>query len=649
MEQVIFLHADEESEETLSQIQKSLAQRLVLVAPAQMDRLHLSLLLRLARRYTIAQTKHLCVVSEDRLAQMLATRMSFAVASTLDEYRGLAPGRSPSFSKRRRRSPTPSQTLDPDQPEEQSDLSAPLRAEAPRPSAPREPSAVLPEKPVANLKVMLVDGYLPNPAAFPDLEEEAEQAERQEHERLYYEIDDEEQPSQAQQDVEQHEERIIARILKTSHLRASPPVPSAPAPEPPADQTDNADPLGQDWQGSLRPMRTIDEMLRERGRGEIFDWFERQAAEATSAGSNSPTGSPPATRREITVTNLGTEVQTPAPPQTPASSSRRLAGQRAQASKPARPGNRRLPRPPGAGTWRRIGIISALALSLMMTGLGIALIPSAEVGYHEEITPYNDLLIFDAHPAGMPLQTEEQSLPLAGAELARFDGIVTAQASATGQRTAANVPNHLIAFPTQADVDQIANRLQTQLQQWGENALRAQADQGDILGPIIASEETLAFPSVGAGLPDGVSHFRVSVALHLRATLIRHQALLQATQQQLLRNVSRVRPGFAPVQGQTPKLSILSVSPAGPGKAQLELLVRVQADAMIGPALTPEQVRTAIAGKDVLEAQAYLEHWPGITHVSISVQPGWPNRLPVFSARIFISIVSTRSGTARMA
>ena len=105
MEQVIFLHTDEESEETLSQIQKSLAQRLVLVAPAQMDRLHLSLLLRLARRYTIAQAKQLCVVSEDRLAQMLATRMGFAVASTLDEYRGLEPGRSPSFSRRRRRSP----------------------------------------------------------------------------------------------------------------------------------------------------------------------------------------------------------------------------------------------------------------------------------------------------------------------------------------------------------------------------------------------------------------------------------------------------------------------------------------------------------------------------------------------------------------
>ena len=463
------------------------------------------------------------------------------------------------------------------------------------------------------------------------------------------EITDEEQPSQAQQEAEQDEERIIARILKTRHPGASPPAPSAPAPEAPADQAGNAAPLSQDWQGALRPMRTIDEMLRERGRGEIFDWFERQAAETTSAGSDSPANEPPATSKALIKIKPDTEARTPAPPQTSAPGSRRVAGQKEQASQPARPGNRLLLRPPGPRTWRRIGIISALALSLVMTGLGVALIPSAEVSYHEEITPYNDLLIFAAHPEGTPLPTEEQSLPLAAAELARFDGIATAQASASGQRTAANTPDHLIAFPTQADVDQIANRLQSQLQQWGENALLAQTDQGDILGPIIASEETVAFPAVGTSLPDGVSQFRVSVALHLRATLIRRQALLQATQQQLLRNVSKARPGFAPIQGQMPTLSILSVAPAGPGEAQLELLVRVQARAMIGPALTPEQVRTAIAGKDVFEAQAYLEHWPGITNVSITVAPTWPNRLPVFSARIFISIVSTRSGTARMA
>ena len=649
MEQVIFLHTDEESEETLSQIQKSLAQRLVLVAPAQMDRLHLSLVLRLARRYTIAQAKQLCVVSEDRLAQMLATRMGFAVASTLDEYRGLAPGRSPSFSKRRRRSPARPQPPGPDQPKEEPDASDLLRGETPRLSAPQAPSALPPEKPGANLKVMLVDGYLANPAALPDLEEEAEQAEREERERLYYEISDEEQPSQAQQEAEQHEERIIARILKTRHPGVPPPAPSTPAPEAPADQVDHVDPLSQDWQGALRPMRTIDEMLRERGRGEIFDWFERQAAETTSAGSDSPTDAPPATSKALIKIKPGTEARTPAPPQTAAPGAERLAGPKVQPSQPARPGNRLLPRPPGPRTWRRIGIISALALSLVMTGLGVALIPSAEVGYHEEITPYNDLLIFDAHAEGTPLPTEGPSSSPVVAELARFDGIATAQASASGQRTAANTPNHLIAFPTQADVDQIADRLQTQLQQWGENALRDQADQGDILGPTIASEETVAFPAVGTSLPDGVSQFRVSVALHLRATLIRHQALLQATQQQLLRNVSKARPGFAPIQGQTPKLSILSVAPAGPGEAQLELLVRVQARAMIGPALTPEQVRAAIAGKEVLQAQTYLEHWPGITHVSIQVVPGWPNRLPVFSARIFIRIVSTSSGTARMA
>jgi hypothetical protein len=282
-----------------------------------------------------------------------------------------------------------------------------------------------------------------------------------------------------------------------------------------------------------------------------------------------------------------------------------------------------------------------------MTGLGVALIPSAEIGYNEEIAPYIGQVLLGAHPAGMVPQTGEPSLPQAAAGLARFDSIATAQASASGHRASATDPNHLVAFPTQADVDLIASHLQTQLQQWGAKALYAQAEQGDILGPVITTTETLASPSVGTSLPDGVSHFRVSVALHLRATLIRRAALLQATRQQLLLKVHQARPGFAPVQGQAPKLSILSVAPAGPGEAQLDLLVWVQAQAMIGPALTPEQVRLAVAGKDISEATAYLKHWPGITKVAIKLVAALPNRLPFFSARIYINIVYVRNPVAK--
>jgi hypothetical protein len=184
----------------------------------------------------------------------------------------------------------------------------------------------------------------------------------------------------------------------------------------------------------------------------------------------------------------------------------------------------------------------------------------------------------------------------------------------------------------------MAALLRARLQEQGESALRAQGEQGDVLGPIVADEEALAFPDVGTSLPDGVSRFQVSVALHLRATLIRHQALLEATQQQLRLDVSRTRPGFAPRAGEAPKLSVLGVDSAGPGEAQLELLVQIQAAAMIGPDLTPEQVRRAIAGLIVADAEAYLNHRPGLSAISISVQPKWLNRLPIFSARIRIDL-----------
>jgi hypothetical protein len=150
---------------------------------------------------------------------------------------------------------------------------------------------------------------------------------------------------------------------------------------------------------------------------------------------------------------------------------------------------------------------------------------------------------------------------------------------------------------------------------------------------MLSDEETATFPAVGVSLPAGISHFQVSVSLHLRATLVRHAALLQAVQQHLRLDVNQEKPGFAP---QSAHLSVLSVRPAGPGEQQLHLLVQVQAAAMLGPALTPEQARAAIAGMTVPEAETYLNHRPGIRAVSISIQPKWLNRLPIFSARIRI-------------
>ncbi len=216
---------------------------------------------------------------------------------------------------------------------------------------------------------------------------------------------------------------------------------------------------------------------------------------------------------------------------------------------------------------------------------------------------------------------------------------MTAQASASGRRSASGVPNQLLAFPTQQDIDQIASRLQAQLRLWGESALHARQRPGDILGPVTAATETLAFPRAGASLPAGVLSFQVSLALHLRATLVRHAALLQAVRQQLPQDVGQKKPGFAP-RAQPPQLHVLSVAPASPGSGQPDLLLRVQIRAMIGPALTHDQARAAIAGQSLPDAVAYLSRQPGITAVAIDVQPKWLNRLPIFPTRIRIDLES---------
>jgi hypothetical protein len=545
---------------------------------------------------------------------------------------------------------------------------------------------------------MLVDGYLPNPAAIPDLEEEEERAEREERERLHYEIADENFSSQAQQEAEQHEEQIIARILKTSLLGTPPsasplpasinesegnapaveaasdvketedPPPDSPAagsgtaspseshparsaahqaeqppgsPQPPADAISRDDLLLGHRQSSLPPLRTIDELLYQRGARAIFDWFERTAAEAAAANAPSTHGEDAA--QVVSEAPPRTSLETEAAPSASSSATApafnsllRQPGRLTQASRRLRSEKRVQLRLPGEAVWRRIGIISALALSFLMTGLGLALIPSAAIAYREEISPYSEVLLFDAQSGASNQLADTQHIPLTGAETARFDGVLTASAPASGRRSVPGSPDHLIAFPTQDDVDQIASRLQAQLQLWGAHALQARQEEGDILGPVIAEAEVLAFPPVGTNLPDGVSSFQVSLALHLRATLIPHQALLQATQTRLRQDINQRKPGFAPRPGQTPQITILSVEPAGPGDAALELILRAQVSEMIGPALTPEQARSAIAGMTVHDAEAYLSRQPGITDVSISEQPKWLNRLPIFSARIRI-------------
>lgn len=693
MEQVIFLHLDTDGREALGQIQHSPAQRLVLVAPTQMDRLRLNMLLRLARRATFAQVKQLSVVSENRLIRALAGRMGYLVASSLDEYHSLRPDTV--FSTR-----------------QDQQQAAPLRT-LPSPTPQVLPSADR-QKPAANLERMLVDGYLPNPAATPGLEEEEERAEREEYERLHYEIADENHPSQAQQEAEEHEDRIVARILKTSassspkpsavapartpflpadatsqvqnspspeaaasnelhtepHEEETPPKPPAPggdtsgssasnkAEQPPpsatprslftqtsADAAPKPIPLINLWEQGLRPMPTIQALLHERGSADIFDWFEQMAIQAAAARIGT-VDIPGATRTAGNVA-IGTQADIgEIPPTPPPAKPTDPRGKRGHLRQPRQiitastPGKHRQPQQSRIVTWQRIGSIAILAFSLLMACAGLALLPSAQVRYRMEITPYNETLVLDARPPGLLQLTGVQNRAQVPAQIARFDGVLLAQAPATGRRSAPGDPNHQFVFPTQADIDQAIGLLRERLRLLGTEALRAQQAPGDILGPAISDEQILASPSAGTTLPAGVFAFQVSLALHLRAALIRHQALIQATENRLRQDVNQIKPGLTLESGALLHLSIQDIEPAGPGEDGLELLVRIQASVMIGPALTPDQARSAIAGLSVPDAEAYLRRQPGITDASITVQPKWLNRLPIFSARIRINLES---------
>jgi hypothetical protein len=243
-EQIIFFTSPGQSLRLLQQMTHTSARHLLLVLPEQMSRLQVNLFLRLVRRQIAGQALLLTVVTSNRQARILAEQMGFASAATLDEAHGLAPGQAPTARHRSRHPLAPSAfpTL---QPMRSSDPAHTL----PQPALPTSTASTTaplptPANPDTQPGHLLREGYLPNPAAIPSLEEEAQRAAREEEaqrSRLSYEIADERTPLVAQEESEEHEAQIISTILKTSRSLTPPEAPDAQEPQAPQQgKTNNA-------------------------------------------------------------------------------------------------------------------------------------------------------------------------------------------------------------------------------------------------------------------------------------------------------------------------------------------------------------------------------------------------------------------------
>ncbi|HEX6776962.1 MAG TPA: hypothetical protein VF099_02120, partial [Ktedonobacterales bacterium] len=298
-------------------------------------------------------------------------------------------------------------------------------------------------------------------------------------------------------------------------------------------------------------------------------------------------------------------------------------------------------RPPwtAALTLRRLSIILILAISLLMTGFGLVLLPSAQVSYRVAIESYSETLTLDAQPGTNSRSGAAQTGTFVPAVVAQFDGVLSAQTPATGHQTG-TAGSSQQAVPTQSDVDQAASILRERLKALGQTALLAQIHSGDIAGPVFASEQILALPSIGTPLPDGISAFQVSLALHLRQMVVRQQTLQQAVWNRMNKDVAQSIHGFTLASGQKLALNVVTGAAPGTGTDLPGLRLFIHAGGTIVPALTPDQARAAIAGMSVDNAESYLRHQPGISAVSIVVLPKWLNRLPIFSARIRIKLES---------
>lgn len=666
MEHIIFLHSDQAAWDVLRQIQQSAAQGIVLVIPPHLEQLRLNMLLRLIRRHTAGQSQRLVVISKDRLVQVLAERLGCMVAATLDEYHGLLPGYVASPAQSARQSHPTSRARHLHQgvivpPEEKAARAAPTlpsgerlktQSEQPEMGRPSSPQTTPVEqslqgerrKPSANLDTILVDGYLPNPGATPGLDE-AEELTTQDAGWLSYEITDERHPDQAQREAAAHESLITANIRKTSasNREDTPPTATPPqtgTPDTPAEPSSNAPKLPEQGR-QLRPMRSIDELIHEHGHAEPFEWLAAQAVSPppTPTSSVDASGSTAATEQ--------IKPQGQSAPIKQRDFARQLFRQI-----PLRQRNQRPPdhktlqinastRPPwtAALTLRRLGIVFILAISLLMTGIGLALLPSAQVSYHVAIESYSETLTLDAQPGPGSRTGAAQNGTFVPAVAAQFDGVLSAQTSATGHQTS-TAGNSQQAVPTQSDVDQAAGILRERLKALGQSALLAQIHSGDIAGPVFTTEQILALPSIGTPLPSGISAFQVSLALHLRQVVVRQQTLQQAVWTRMNKDVAQDIHGFTLASGQKLALNVVTGASSGAGTDLPGLRLFIHAGGAIVPALTPDQARAAIAGMSVDSAESYLRQQPGISAVSIVVLPNWLNRLPIFSARIRIKLES---------
>ncbi len=247
-EQVLFFTSQGKSLRLLQQMARGGTRHLILVFPEDLGRLQMNLFLRLVRRRIAGQAHPLTVVSGNRQARILAEQLGFASAVTLDEARGVLPGKTPTPSRSSRQSLT-SATF-PRLPALGTDASPSAPPASPASAAaPSLPASIGPN---THLEHLLRGGYLPNPAAIPSLEEEAQRAAREEdahRSRLIYEIADEHTPTLAQEESEEHEAQIISTILKTSHPLSAPEAPDAQPPPVPHNQTNFTQAAGASGSG----------------------------------------------------------------------------------------------------------------------------------------------------------------------------------------------------------------------------------------------------------------------------------------------------------------------------------------------------------------------------------------------------------------
>ncbi|HLX40341.1 MAG TPA: baseplate J/gp47 family protein, partial [Ktedonobacteraceae bacterium] len=190
---------------------------------------------------------------------------------------------------------------------------------------------------------------------------------------------------------------------------------------------------------------------------------------------------------------------------------------------------------------------------------------------------------------------------------------------------------------SKADVAKETAALDAQLQERIKTFLSKNVQSGDQQGKPVQMETPTVIPPVGAVLSASNLSFTETLALRMTVLVVRSANLQSGAIAEVnaTLNKSKELRGFAVVPQQPLQLTLFKNTLSNDGKS---LAMNFTASGQIAPMISVDQVRSALAGKPINQAQSFLNTpasgIPSVVSTTVSVSPSFFPWMPLWKSNI---------------